>query len=543
MTTIHFFTEERTVFMKNFKKLTAIITSIVALSTLTAFNASADCESTTYTRGDVNLDGVVNTADFNALNAGIYWISPLSDTQLMVADVNADGHVNIADAVYFAFGSFARDEITVNTDENGNVAFLLNGQDSLRINSDSWNAEVSNENGSDIQLSRYGMSLENDNGYLDVNPWNSAISYDAGDASFYMSSNDWYTGAKTSYDGGKGLGTAVSVWGDIQISHDEMAEETAPFMRKTYNYFNYINKDNAMFTETGYGIDDTVYLANAEVTKRTDGVEFVNYVSNKTVNSFMADDYVTIDGVTLSYADGEFTIDGIPEDEIELLHTMTVDQYDEIAIMTNTPGNRFIYGLMYDKDSSSMAALVKVRLDEDMEATVIQYSKPADMATTINFYPKEDVYERAMANPDEIVTLFDTQYDPTRLVFQTVHFPRMTKNTLAGSLNARYQITSGITYKQTAGNASIKTTYNTSAQTMSFNSSSDGFSIESSENGTVLGMTFSADSSSYKFGGETLSVAGGERFDPETEVSYNFGEITADFTAEDVLAQHVPFRY
>ena len=52
-----------------------------------------------------------------------------------------------------------------------------------------------------------------------------------------------------------------------------------------------------------------------------------------------------------------------------------------------------------------------------------------------------------------------------------------------------------------------------------------------------------ADSSSYKFGGETLSVAGGERFDPETEVSYNFGEITADFTAEDVLAQHVPFRY
>lgn len=541
MTIVHFYSE-RNMYMNNIKRMTAMISSVAMLSAMAMLPASAASVNTTYLRGDVNLDGVIDAADLAALQANLNWTTLLSDTQLLTADVNADGHVNAADAAMLAAGEVSG-EVTVTADENGQPVFCLGGQDALRIQSDSWNAAVANANGSAMQMSRYGISLNNENGNLSVTPWNSGITYKSAAASTSMNANDWNASTSTVFENGKHLDASLSRWGNISIRHDEMAAETAPFMAKTVQYFAYANQNDAMFSQTGFGIDQTVSLVNAAVTKRADGIEFVNAVSNHTVNSFMADDYVTIDGVTLSYKDGEFTVDGIPEDEIEMLHTMTIDQYDEIAVVTNTPGNRFIYGLMYDKNAASMAALVKVRLDENAEAVVIQYSKPADMATTINFYPKEGVLERAFANPDEMVTLFDTQYDPQHLVFQTVHFPRMTKNTLAGTLNARYQITNGYTYKQTAGNASIKTTLGTAAATLSFKNGVPGYTLETTESGTALSMGFDADGSVYKFGNETLTVAGADRFAPDAAIRYASGDVTADFTALDVLMQHIPFRY
>lgn len=523
-------------------KMTAIVTSAIMLAAMTVMPASA-AEQVTYLRGDVNLDGVVNSKDISTLRSGLWGIRPLTGAQRMVADVNADGHVDYLDLLALTLGA-ANGEVSFTVDENGDPAFYLDSTDTLRVQADGWNAAVTNSaNGAMTSLSRYQLTHTTADGSLMVSPWNSGLSYRSAAARTVMNANDWCASAATVYDTGKRLSTNVSAWGSINLTHDAMAEETAPFMRNTYQFFANSNRNDAIYTQTGYGVDETVYLANAEVTKREGGIEFVNYVSDDTVNSFMADDYVTIDGVTLSYSDGEFTVDGIAEDEIELLHTMTVNQYDEIAIVTNTPGNRFVYGLMYDKDSASMAALVKVRLDKNAEATVIQYSKPADMATTINFYPKDGVVDYAMEHPDEMVTLFDTQYDADHLVFQTVHFPRMTKNTLAGALNMRYQITSGITYKQTAGNASIKSSYETTASTLSFVNGSDGFSIENTENGAAVAMSFTENGDTYKLGTETFQFTSPLRYAPDAAVTYTSGNISATYTPADVLAQHVPFLY
>ncbi|MBQ4466024.1 MAG: dockerin type I repeat-containing protein [Oscillospiraceae bacterium] len=530
--------------MKKSKRMAAILSSILMLAMTAALPASAAAAQTTYQRGDVDLNGTIDRNDLVTLQAGLMWMRPLTDTQLMVADVNADGHVNLLDAAQLGAGAFEAADVTINYDENGKVVFDLGGQDGLNVVSDSWNAAVTNaSNGSVMALSNWGMTNLAADSKLSVSPWTSQLTYSGDGFATVMNSNDWYSSTNTRYTDGTTLSMGLSNYGAIDLRNDALGKETAPFMRNTYDYFRYMNQNDAMFTQTGYGVDETVYLANAEITKRADGIDFVNHVSDDTVYSFMADDYVTIDGVTLSYADGEFTVEGIPEDEIEMLHTMTVDQYDEIAVVTNTPGARYVYGLMYDKSSASMAALVKVRLDKNAEATVIQYSKPADMATTINFYPQDWVLDYAMEHPDEMVTLFDTKYDADRLVFQTVHFPRKTKNTLAGALNMRYQITSGITYKQTAGSASIKSSYATTASTLAFTAGSDAFSFDNVENGYALGMNFGENASVYKQGTETFTFDGAYRYDADAAIGYTYADGSANFTVNEALAQHVPFRY
>lgn len=535
--------------MKKANKIIAFVSSLAVMTSVSAFPVSAAAAQKTYKLGDVDLNGSIDLNDLTEMKKGVFWLSNLSDTQKKAADINQDGHVNLSDltALKLHLGGISKikGEVNVTYDENGNVADYINDNEQLSVDSDSYNAVISNSaSEASIALSEYYLSYAAKAGNLAfINPWCAELSYENEASSLSIASNDYTTAAKTVYgESGKSVGISLSKWGTISAVHDDMADETSPFMKKTYDFFNFTNKDSDTFTQTGYGKDETVNLVNAEIIKRDGGIEFVNHVSDDTVNSFMADDYVTIDGVKISYSDGEFAVEGIDDNEIELLHTMTVGQYDEIGIVTNTPGNRLVYGLMYDKDSASMAALVKVRLDKNAEATVIQYSKPNDMATTINFYPKKGVVDRAMANPDEMVTLFDTQYDPDGLVFQTVHFPRKTKNMLAGSLNARYQITNGITYKQTAGNASIKLSYNTTASTLSFNNIDDTFSLINNEGGSTVGITSSADSVKYDLGNESLSIAG-KKYSPNGEITYNFGESSETFTPSGVLSQHVPFMY
>ena len=532
--------------MKKARRLTAIISSLAIMASLSAFTASAASAQQTYKLGDVDLSGTIDLDDLTCMKKGIFWLSQLSDVQKRTADIDQNGHVDLKDLaalkLHLAGISPITGEVTVSFDENGNVAEYADGNTDLRVYSDSYNAEIVNSaDGSRTALSDYYMSYSSGDASAMISPWYSELKYNTADSSLVIGSNDYTTSSKTVYSNGESLGINYSQWG-INVSHSAMAKETAPFMRKTYNFFANTSEDNNVFTQTGYGVDQTVALVNAEVTKREGGIEFVNHVSDDTVNSFMADDYVTIDGVKLSYSGGEFTVEGIPENEIELLHTMTVDQYDEIAVVTNTPGNRFVYGLMYDKSSQSMAALVKVRLDKNAEATVIQYSKPADMATTINFYPKDGVLERAMANPDEMVTLFDTQYDPDHLVFQTVHFPRMTKNLLAGSLNARYQITNGITYKQTAGNASVKLSYGSTSSTLAFNNTDDTFSLINTESGSTVGITSGADTVKYDIAGSSFTTAG-KYYSPDCGITYTYGTGSSAFTPAGILAQHTPFMF
>ena len=535
--------------MKNTKKVIAFLSSLSLLVSASAFQASAaQLTQKTFKLGDVDLDGDIDLNDLTAMKKGVLWLSSLNDTQKRTADINRDGHVNLLDLTLFKLGmAGAYDmsgEVTVNYDENGNAAEYINSNSDLRITSDSYNAKVDNaSNGSSLALSNYSLSYADSSGNASamISPWYSEVNLKTADSALKMGTNDYCTNAKTVYSDGTAIGINTSAWGAINVTHDPMSAETAPFMRKTYDFFTNTNRNDDVFTQTGYGLDETVRLINAEVTKRENGIEFVNHVSDETVNSLMGDDFVTIDGVTLTYKDGEFTVDGIAEDEIELLHTMTIGQYDEIGIITNTPGSRYVYGLMYDKDSQSMAALVKVRLDKNAEATVIQYSKPADMATTINFYPKDGVVERAMANPDEMVTLFDTQYDPEHLVFQTVHFPRKTKNLLAGSLNARYQITNGITYKQTAADTSIKLSYASTASTLAFNCTNDSFSITNNEGGTPVSIASSADSMKYTIGSESFATA--KYYAPNSDITYTYGEQSETFTPAAVLSQHTPFMY
>lgn len=536
--------------MKKSNKIIAFVSSLAFMASVSALPTSAAAAQKSFKFGDVDLNGTIDLKDLTEMKKGVFWLSALSDTQKKAADIDQDGHVNLKDLALLKahLGGLSKiaGEVKVNYDENGNVAEYINDNDKLSVSSDSYLAEISNtESGSAIALSEYYISYASENGdsTASINPWCSELKYNNAGSSLSFSSNDYNTSAKTVYaETGKSVGISLSKWGTINAVHDDMAEVTSPFMKKTYDFFNWTNKDSEVFTQTSYGMDEIVNLVNAEVTKRDGGIEFVNHVSDDTVYSFMSDDYVTIDGVKISYSDGEFTVEGIADEDIELLHTMTVGQYDEIAIVTNTPGNRLVYGLMYDKDSSSMAALVKVKLDQDAEATVIQYSKPNDMATTINFYPKAGVVDRAMANPDEMVTLFDTQYDPEGLVFQTVHFPRKTKNMLAGALNARYQITNGITYKQTAGSASIKLSYESTASTLSFNNADDTFSIVNNEGKATVGITSAADSVKYDLGNESISVAGKD-YSVNSAVTYNFGDSSETFTPAGVLAQHVPFIY
>ncbi|MCR5601029.1 MAG: hypothetical protein K6G33_09865 [Ruminococcus sp.] len=536
--------------MTKSNKIIAFVSSLAVMASVSVLPASAAAAQKTYKLGDVDLNGTIDLKDLTEMKKGVFWLSNLSDAQKKAADINQDGHVNLSDLALLKahLGGLYKisGEVKVNYDENGNAAEYINDNEQLSVSSDAYLAEISNAaNGSALSLSNHYLSYTSANGDSSavINPWYSELKYNNADSSLAFSSNEYNTSAKTVYaESGKSVGISLSKWGTINAVHDSMAEVTSPFMKKTYDFFNWTNKSSEVFTQTGYGMDETVNLVNAEVTKRDGGIEFVNHVSTDTVYSFMADDYVTIDDVKISYSDGEFTIEGIADEDIDFIHTMTVGQYDEIAVVTNTPGNRLVYGLMYDKDSASMAALVKVKLDQDAEATVIQYSKPNDMATTINFYPKEGVVDRAMANRDEIVTLFDTQYDPNGLVFQTVHFPRKTKNMLAGTLNARYQITNGITYKQTAGNASIKLSYASTASTLTFNSADDTFSLVNNEGKATVGITSAADSVKYNLGTESLSVAG-KTYSPNSAVTYTFGDSSETFTPAGVLAQHVPFMY
>ena len=545
MTDSHF--RRKDVLYEKTGKIAAFLASLTLITSAAAFQASAaPLTQETYKLGDVDLNGTVDLSDLTAMKKGVLWLSVLSDAQKRTADVNRDGHVNLLDLTLFK-ASLAGlrtidGEVTINYDENGNVAEYVNSNSDLVISSDSYNAYITNNaTASAIALSPYYLSYANGGASAMISPWYSEVGIINADSVLKIGKNDYSTNARTTYADGTSLSTNVSSWGTINLTHDAMAEETAPFMRKTYNFFTNVSRDDDVFTQTAYGLNETVNLVNAEVTKRENGIEFVTHVSDDTVYSTMGDDFVTIDGVTLTYSDGEFTVEGIPEDEIELLHTMTVGQYDEIGIITNTPNNRFVYGLMYDKDSQSMAALVKVRLDKNAEATVIQYSKPADMATTINFYPKEGVVERAMANPDEMVTLFDTQYDPEHLVFQTVHFPRKTKNLLAGSLNARYQITNGITYQQSAANATVKMTYGTTASTLAFNCTNADLSITNVENGITAGIASTGDTVKYTVGGESFST--GKYYAPDSEITYTYGDTAETFTPSGVLAQHTPFMY
>ncbi len=530
--------------MKNTRIFAATLAAVMMTTACAAIPAAAASTQTTYLRGDVNLDGVIDSRDGAAIQRALWWCAPLNDTQKIVADINSDGHIDLTDRVLLATGRYSG-EVTVSYDEAGNVIHCVDGNDLLTVTSNGWQAVVNNAaNGTILGVSDYQMTMRSGNASMQVSPWNSALYYERESASTSMNANSWNANARTVYDSGESFAANLSAWGNINFTHSAMAKETAPFMRKTYQFFANTSRNSNVFTQTGYGMNETVYLVNAEVTKREGGIEFVNHVSDDTVNSFFADDHVTIDGVTLSYADGEFTVDGIPEDEIEMLHTMTVDQYDEIAIVTNTPGSRFVYGLMYDKSSSSMAALVKVRLDKNAEATVIQYSKPSDMATTINFYPQDWVVDYAMEHPDEMVTLFDTKYDADHLIFQTVHFPRMTKNTLAGALNARYQITSGFTYKQTAGNASIKSSYADTSSTLTFTAGSGAFAISNSEAGYAVGMSIGDAADTYTLGTETVTVNDANAsYATASAITYSFDGNSVSFTPQAILAQHTPFMY
>ena len=538
------------------KKVISVLSTLAVAASMTSFAASA-AESNTYKLGDVNMDGVVNSADLQLTKLGMLYLRPLSATQKKLADINGDRHVNLVDVVALTNHCLGRntidEEVTVYYDENGNVAEYLGGNDALKVDSNGYTAYVNNAvNDSVIGLSDYVFQHKSTDATTSVSPWCTELNYKGEIASTNVSNNDYYQSISTvENETGKTIGASRNAWGYIGFTHDYIAEETAPFMTKTYRYLKNANVNDALFSTTGYGVDETVGLVNAEVTKRENGIEFVNHVSDDTVNAFMADDYVTIDGVTISYKDGEFTVEGINEDEIELRHTMTVTvprmgTFDEIAVVTNTPGQRYVYGLMYDTGSQSMAALVKVRLDKNAEATVIQYSKPSDMATTINFYPKDWVLEQAFANPDEMVTLFDNEYDPNRMVFQTVHFPRMTKNALIGAINARYQITNGFTYKQTAGNVTVAATHDQMSTTVAFNNANDNFTLENTTAGRKTGISSTDAAMTYTQGGESFTIAKADAnryYTPNSSVTYTYGEETSSFTPAEVLDLRTPTLY
>jgi len=532
--------------MKKFKKFTALTSSIVLLASMAAMNVGA-ASAETYKLGDINQDGVIDCRDLVALKKGMSYLTPLTETQKKIADINSDGHVNLTDLsllkLHCAGLKTISGEVTVYYDENGNVVSLLNDNANLAVTSNGWLANISNEETrSSIELTGHYLSQKNADGSAStfISPWSSEVRYSSDNADAVLNLCSGYTALKTNYNTGTELSTGVSAWGNISISHDGF-DESIPFMRNSANYFKNTSVDDALFAASDYAVDETVSLVNAEVIKRENGIEFSNHVSDDTVNAFMADDFVTIDDVKITYAEGEFTVEGIADENIELLHTMTVGQYDEIAVMTNTPGNRLIYGLMYDTASQSMAALVKVRVDKNMEATVIQYSKPADMATTINFYPKDYVFDEAMANPDNMVTMFDNDYNPDNLVFQTVAFTRKTKNALIGSLNARYQITNGFTFKQTGSANSVKSTYETTATTLSFSNAESGLNLTSVQDGYTIGIDISDDTVKYINGGESLALAGG--YTPDTSITYEYGETSEVFTPVQVLSQRGTVLY
>ncbi len=532
--------------MKTMKKITAVLSSLVLLGSMAAVQAGA-AYTETYQHGDLNQDGIIDCRDLVLFKKGLFHLTPLTDVQKKIADINQDGYVNLTDLsllkLHCAGIKNIDSNVVITYDENGNAVALLNNNENLLVSSNGFTAQITNTATQSLtEVSRNALSWHNadDTANTFLSAWNSELKYQSNTANAILNISPYYTAVKTVYSD-TAINTGFSGWGNININHDAIKQDNAPFMRNTANYFSNANSNDALFADSSYGVDDTIALVNAEVTKRENGIEFVNHVSNDTVYSFMADDYVTIDDVKISYADGKFTVEGIADENIALLHTMTVGQYDEIAVMTNTPGNRLIYGLMFDTASQSMAALVKVRVDQNMEATVIQYSKPADMATTINFYPKDYVFETAMNDPDQMVTLFDNDYDPDHLVFQTVHFPRKTKNTLAGSLNARYQITNGFTFKQTAGANSIKTTYENTAQTLAFNQADAGFTLSTTENGYTLSAVSDGTTSIYTNGNEAFALTG--NYQPNAEVIYTSDGISEAFTPNAVLAQHSPVLY
>jgi len=541
--------------MKNFKRFTALFSSLAIMASMSAISASAS-NAQTFRYGDVNMDGNVDLKDLSALKLGVYGFRTLSDAQRIVSDVNGDYHVNMADILSLTAhclgGRQITGETTIYFDENGNVANYLNGNENLTVNSNGYNADVLNSaTQSTISLSPNYFSAKSADGSASsfISPWYSEVSYNTGDTSSATGISDHYNSARTSY-GNKNVGAGMASNGDIHITNDFFAEEqTAPFMQKAYQRIQNISKNDPLF-QSNMGIDETVQLVNAEITKRADGVEFFNYNTNDPVHAFMADSYIEIDGVRFSYSDGQFTIDGIPQENIGLLNTVSVSNsdghFDELAVVTNTEGNRVLYGMMYSTDYNSMAALVKLRLDMDEEATVVQYIKPADMATTINFYLKDGILEQAFANPDEMVTLCDNEYDPEQLVFQTVGFRRGSKTSLFGKMNERYQITDGVTFMQTGSEPSIKVSHADTASTIKFSPENSNFSLLSTQAGYSYGITSSDDTISYTSGSESFTVSKADQnqyYTPDSNITYTFGDTSETFTANQVLSQRIPTLY
>ena len=106
--------------MKNSKIFAATMATVMMTAACAALPAAAASTQATYLRGDVNLDGVIDSRDGAALQRALWWCAPLNDTQKLVADINSDGHIDLTDRVLLATGRCSG-EVTVTYDESGNV--------------------------------------------------------------------------------------------------------------------------------------------------------------------------------------------------------------------------------------------------------------------------------------------------------------------------------------------------------------------------------------------------------------------------------------
>lgn len=518
---------------KTMKKFAAVIAAISMLSTSLTFT-SASAASVSYKLGDVNLDGVVDEQDSDMLRQSLWGRTKLTEVQRTTADVNGDLHVNYKDltaVIEMCNGKTRSADIQIDVDENNNVLHYINNNPALSVSSTGWMANVTNSaNNSNLEVSPYTFSYSSNGSKMMLTPWGADFS--KGSSGIYFS--NYGTSAISKFKDGL-FTTYYSPDGKIYDYNSYLSKNECGIMRKIANFFANTSVDDQLFAPSDYGMNGTVHLAGADVTKLENGYEFINNISDETVYSFLGHDFAVMDDVTFYYRDGEFTFEGIDESSIETIYTGQRDGYEEIAVITD----RYIYGLMYEPPFDMMAAFVRYDRLKD-EAALAQYTSIVDMATVSIHYAQEGVVEYGLEHPELMVKWLDDYYDPDHMVFETIMYSQGMKCIQVGKMNDAYKIYDGLTYTQlpTGVNTIVKN-HEDETSTLMFGSGIFNISNNSGGAFTTRGIY------QYTSGGDTFMTTPGNDtlYSPDANITYAYNGGAANFKVTDVLNNRTPSMY
>lgn len=519
--------------MKHIRKITAFFTAVTLLSStaVTAGAAKITCKA-----GDVNLDGIVDTADAEILRNALWGQETLTAAQRTAADVNGDLHVDFNDLTEvndIISGAAEAKEISFDADDNGNVLHYLNGNENIEIVSDGWQGAFSNAaSGSVTDFSNYYMNLTNSAAELKINPW--GVGAKDGTSEIYYS--QYGVSSKTDFADGS-FSTYRSADGNIYDKNSYLLNNESLVVRRTSEFFANTSENNDVFAPTDYGMNGTVHLVNADITKLENGYEFINNISDYTVYSFLGSDFAVMDDVTFHYADGKFTYEGIDPESIVTECVGERDGYAEIALITD----RYVYGLMYEYAYDFMAAFVRYDF-ETGEAALAQYTPSVDLATVSIHYAQEGVVEYGLEHPELMVKWLDDYYDPDHMVFETVMYRQKMKCVQIGKMNDAYKIYDGLTFTQlpTGVNTVVKN-HGSENSTLMFGSGI--FNISTNN----CGVFNTGNIYQYTAGTESFTVVSldGSLYSAASPVTYkNTADSTSEaFTVSSLLKQKTATMY